>query len=118
MMLTRCFCHKCWAQVAKPDVVVASYEALAGDAGALGALPWELICCDERTRVASGLGRAYQALTDFDARARAVVSSPALLQQARAPLACCSARHSLSPRCPLRAPHHLGSVGHCPAALD
>ena len=71
------------AQVAKADVVVASYEALAGDAAALGALPWELICCDERTRMASGLGRAYQALAGFDARARAVVSSPALLQQAR-----------------------------------
>lgn len=68
-------------QVAKADVVVASYEALASDGGALGALPWELIAVDERTRAGPALGRVYQALAGCDTRARALVSSPAHLQQ-------------------------------------
>jgi hypothetical protein len=65
--------------VAKPDVVVASYEALVSDAASLKALPWDLIAVDARTRLHSALSRTYQALSPFDSRARAILANPSLL---------------------------------------
>ena len=76
----RCICV---GQVAKPDVVVASYEALVSDAASLRALPWDLIAIDERTRQQSTLLRAYQALSAFDSRSRATVAPPSLLNSVR-----------------------------------
>ncbi len=72
-----------WVQVAKPDVVVASYEALVSDAASLRALPWDVIAIDERTRQQSTLLRAYQALSAFDSRSRAIVAHPSLLNSVR-----------------------------------
>lgn len=72
-------------QVAKPDVVIASYEALVSDAASLRALPWDVIAIDERTRQQSTLLRAYQALSAFDSRSRAIVAHPSLLNTVRFP---------------------------------
>lgn len=66
-------------QVAKPDVVVASYEALVSDAASLQTLHWDLIAVDERTRLHSALARTYQALSAFESRSRAIIAHPCLL---------------------------------------
>ena len=67
-------------QVPKPDVVITSFEALVSDASALKALSWDVVVVDERTRMASALSRAYQALYGVHCRARAIVAHPSLLK--------------------------------------
>ena len=76
-------------QVPKPDVVITSFEALVSDAAALKALSWDVVVVDERTRMASALTRAYQALYGIHCRARAIVAHPGLLKTvSSAPLLC------------------------------
>ena len=67
-------------QVAKPDVVITSYEALVSDAAALKALSWDMVALDERTRMQSALARAYQAIYGVHCRARALVAHSSLLK--------------------------------------
>ena len=64
----------------KPDVVITSFEALVSDASALKALSWDVVVVDARTRMASALSRAYQALYGVHCRARAIVAHPSLLK--------------------------------------
>ena len=57
-------------QVVKPDVVLAPYDAVAADAGALAEVPWQLVVMDERQRPRASLGKAHQALRDVAAAHR------------------------------------------------
>ena len=54
-------------QVIKPDVVLTSMEALAGDAADLQHVSWDLIILDERSRARSSVAKAHSALKDFPA---------------------------------------------------
>ncbi|KAK9839116.1 hypothetical protein WJX74_009858 [Apatococcus lobatus] len=54
-------------QVIKPDVVLTSMEALAGDAAELQQINWDLIIVDERSRARSSVAKAHTALKDFPA---------------------------------------------------
>jgi len=62
------------AQVVKPDVVLATYEALAGDAGALRAITWEALVLDERGRPAAAVAKAAAALGELTGRWRLLLS--------------------------------------------
>ena len=54
-------------QVIKPDVVLASLEAVAGDAGELQQIGWDMIIVDERKRARSSMAKVHSALKDFPA---------------------------------------------------
>ena len=67
----------------KADVVLASHEALVSDVSVLRAIPWEAVIIDERDRVPSALGKAYQAARDLEMRSRVVLQSSPLQQVLR-----------------------------------
>jgi len=55
-------------------VVLATYEALAGDAGALRAITWEALVLDERGRPAAAAAKAPAALGELTGRWRLLLS--------------------------------------------
>lgn len=61
-------------QVVKPDVVLATYEALAGDAGALRAITWEALVLDDRGRPRAAVAKATAALGELTGRWRMLMS--------------------------------------------
>ncbi len=62
------------SQTAKPEVVLATYEALAGDAGALRAITWEALVLDDRGRPRAAVAKAAAALGELAGRWRLLLS--------------------------------------------
>ena len=75
------------SQVIKPDVVLTSMEALAGDAAELQQVSWDLIIVDERSRARSSVAKAHSALKDFPA-----TSFRLQLSHGLPPQVCCTMR--------------------------
>lgn len=69
-------------QVIKPDVVLTSMEALAGDAAELQQISWDLIIMDERSRARGSVSKAHAALKDFPASSFRLLLSHGLPPQA------------------------------------
>ncbi len=57
-------------QVAKPDVVITSYDVVASDVAVLRTLPWELIVLDQRGMPRGATAKAQAALAELRARQR------------------------------------------------
>ena len=69
-------------QVIKPDVVLTSMEALAGDAAELQQISWDLIIMDERSRARGSVSKAHAALKDFPTTSFRLLISHGLPPQA------------------------------------
>ena len=57
-------------QVVQPDVVLASFDALASDISHLQPIEWEAVVVDERCKVQSNLVKAHQALREVESNFR------------------------------------------------
>lgn len=62
-------------QVVQPDVVLASFDAVASDVSQLQPIEWEAIVVDERNKVQSNLARAHQALREVDSSSKLLLPS-------------------------------------------
>ena len=62
-------------QVVQPDVVLASFDAIASDVTQLQPIEWEAIVVDERNKVQSNLAKAHQALREVDSSFRLLLPS-------------------------------------------
>lgn len=62
-------------QVVQPDVVLASFDALASDISHLQPIDWEAVVVDERCKVQSNLAKAHQALRDVESNFRLLLPS-------------------------------------------
>lgn len=59
----------------QPDVVLASFDALASDVSHLQPIEWEAIIVDERCVVQSNLVKAHQALREVESNFRLLLPS-------------------------------------------
>ena len=62
-------------QVVQPDVVLASFDAVASDISHLQPIEWEAIVVDERCMVQSNLVKAHQALREVESNFRLLLPS-------------------------------------------
>ncbi|KAL3149213.1 hypothetical protein ABBQ32_002039 [Trebouxia sp. C0010 RCD-2024] len=62
-------------KVVQPDVVLASFDALASDISHLQPIDWEAVVVDERCKVQSNLAKAHQALRDVESNFRLLLPS-------------------------------------------
>lgn len=62
-------------QVVQPDVVLASFDALASDISHLQPIEWEAIVVDERCTVQLNLVKAHQALREVESNFRLLLPS-------------------------------------------
>ena len=67
--------HGFCLQVVQPDVVLASFDALASDISHLQPIEWEAIVVDERCMVQSNLVKAHQALREVESNFRLLLPS-------------------------------------------
>lgn len=67
--------HLACLQVVQPDVVLASFDALASDISHLQPIEWEAIVVDERCTVQLNLVKAHQALREVDSNFRLLLPS-------------------------------------------
>lgn len=72
-------------QVVQPDVVLASFDALASDISHLQPIDWEAVVVDERCKVQSNLAKAHQSLRDVESNFRLLLPSgnPTLVRPRR-----------------------------------
>ena len=59
----------------QPDVVLASFDALASDISHLQPIDWEAVVVDERCKVQSNLVKAHQALREVESNFRLLLPS-------------------------------------------
>lgn len=73
-------------QVVQPDVVLASFDALASDISHLQPIEWEAIVVDERCMVQSNLVKAHQALREVESNFRLLLpaGNPTMVHAAHA----------------------------------
>lgn len=67
--------HVACLQVVQPDVVLASFDAVASDISHLQPIEWEAIVVDERCMVQSNLVKAHQALREVKSNFRLLLPS-------------------------------------------
>lgn len=84
-------------QVVQPDMVLASFDALASDISHLQPIEWEAVVVDERCKVQSNLAKAHQALREVESNFRLLLPSGNPTLVCTAPnvthlLCCCKAR--------------------------